>query len=392
MDKLTEQEWRFVDIANHAGIKGTFNKRIKWTEKHFNKLESKCDDQLFQASVHALRTNQEDFPVRVDAAASGFQCLSLLTHDINGLKLNGLFSNGYQDIYLNLFNYTDLDKTQFSRKEIKKALMASSYGSINEPMKIFKTEEALQKYYSVLEEHIPGIYRFMTYAINGLWNPNAYNYTYRLPDGFIVNAEVTKSQKESISINGKDYEIIHKVNEPSKTGRILPSCIIHSVDGMIARELTYRCNYDQKRINYITKLIFKEFNNDEVYNSEDNDAVAQIWNDYLDSGFLSAKIVNHINGSNINLIDRDVIYKLILSLPKKSFYVIPLHDEFACRAEYVNDMREQYNHILRNIWNSNLLAHIINQFIHTEKLSMDPITKEHLAIGDKIFNSTYTIH
>lgn len=160
----------------------------------------------------------------------------------------------------------------------------------------------------------------------------------------------------------------------------------------MARELTYRCNYDKERIKYITKLIFKEFSNAEVYNSEDNNAVMQIWNDYLDSGFLSTKILNHINGSNINLVDRDVIYKLILSLPEKPFYVVPLHDEFACRAEYVNDMREQYNHILRNIWNSNLLIHIINQFIHTEKLSMDPITKEHLAIGDKIFNSTYTIH
>lgn len=74
MDKLTEKEWRFVDIANHAGIKGTFKKRIAWTEKHLDKLESKCDDQLFQASVHALRTNQEDFPVRCDAAASGKRC------------------------------------------------------------------------------------------------------------------------------------------------------------------------------------------------------------------------------------------------------------------------------------------------------------------------------
>ncbi|MCZ2128610.1 MAG: hypothetical protein LC099_12700 [Anaerolineales bacterium] len=228
MDKLTEKEWRFVDIANHAGIKGTFKKRIAWVEKHLDKLESKCDDQLFQASVHALRTNQEDFPVRCDASASGFQCLSLLTHDINGLRLNGLFNNGYQDIYMNLFNCTDLDKKNYSRNEIKKALMASSYGSVNEPMKIFKTEEALQKYYSVLEEQIPGIYKFMTYSINGLWNPNAYNYTYRLPDGFIVKAEVINTCKESMSINGKDYEVVHKVNKPSKKGRILPSMITHS--------------------------------------------------------------------------------------------------------------------------------------------------------------------
>ena len=55
MDKLTATEWRYVDIANHAGIKGTFKKRIAWTEKHLDKLESKCDDQLFQASVHALK-------------------------------------------------------------------------------------------------------------------------------------------------------------------------------------------------------------------------------------------------------------------------------------------------------------------------------------------------
>lgn len=391
MDKLTEKEWRFVDIANHAGIKGTFKKRIAWTEKHLDKLESKCDDQLFQASVHALRTNQEDFPVRCDASASGFQCLSLLTHDINGLRLNGLFNNGYQDIYMNLFNCTDFDKKSYSRNEIKKALMANSYGSVNEPMKIFKTEEALQKYYSVLEEQIPGIYKFMTYSINGLWNPQAYEYTYRLPDGFIVNAKVTEPRKETMSINGKDYVVESEVNKPSKKGRILSSCITHSVDGLMARELTYRCNYDEERIKYVTRLIFKEFSNDEVYDSEDNAVVAQMWNDYLDCGFLSVKILNHINGSNINLIDRDVIYELIKQLPEKSFYVVPLHDEFACRAENVNAMREQYNHILRCVWNSNLLVHIINQF-HTVKLTMDPIDDNHRAIGDKIFNSTYTIH
>lgn len=79
-----------------------------------------------------------------------------------------------------------------------------------------------------MEEQIPGIYRFMTYAINGLWNPDAYNYTYRLPDGFIVNAKVTKPRKETMSINGKDYVVESEVNKPNKKGRILPSMITHS--------------------------------------------------------------------------------------------------------------------------------------------------------------------
>lgn len=123
MKEFTNEEWRMIDIANHAGIKGTFNKRIKWVQAHLNKLESKCKDPLYQASVNALRINQEDFPVRCDASASGFQCLSVLTHDTNGLKLNGLLNNGYQDIYLNLFKLTNFNDKEFSRDSIKKALM-----------------------------------------------------------------------------------------------------------------------------------------------------------------------------------------------------------------------------------------------------------------------------
>ena len=392
MQEFTNEEWRMIDIANHAGIKGTFNKRIKWVQDRYSKLESKCDDPLYQASVNALRIDQKDFPVRVDASASGFQCLSVLTHDINGLKLNGLLSNGYQDIYLNLFKLTNFSKEDFSRNAIKKALMSNSYGSEAEPLKVFKTEENLQHYYDVLSTNVPGIYKFMMHSIKTLWNPDAYAYTYRLPDGFVVNAKVMKSRKELVSINKKDYEIVTELNEPTKQGRMIPSMITHSVDGMIARELTYRCNYDRELLDYVTRCIFKEFSDEPIYETEDNKAVAQIWNDYLDSGFLSSKILFHINGANINLVDRDVIYKLIQELPEKPFYVLPLHDEFACRAEYVNDMRRQYNYILKAIWNSNLLAHIINQFIHIDKLPLEPITKEHMVIGEKIFNSNYTIH
>lgn len=232
----------------------------------------------------------------------------------------------------------------------------------------------------------------MKHAVSTLWNPNAFSYNYRLPDGFVVKADVMVKRKETITINKIDYEIVTEVNKPQKKGRLLSSAIVHSVDGMIARELTYRCNYNKELIDYVTRCIFKEFSDEEIYETEDNDMVVQIWNDYIESGFLSTKILNHINGANINLVDRSVIYKLIQSLPSKPFYVLPLHDEFACRASYVNDMRKQYNYILKDIWNSNLLAHIINQFTHTQKVSYKSITPEHRAIGEKIFNSEYTIH
>lgn len=391
MDKLTDYEWRLVDIANHAKVKGTFKKRIKWVEKYMHKLESMRDDPLYLSSVNALRTNQEDFPVRVDASASGLACIAILTHCKQSLKLNGLLNNGYQDVYTNIYNLTNF-KESFTRDKVKKAIMTSCYGSKATPLSLFKTEENLGHYYETLMNHVPGVYQFIDYTINKLWNPDAYSYNYRMPDGYKVKAKVISYREEYVNINGKNYPVLSKVNEPTPTGRLIPSMITHSTDSLIARELTYRCNYDKELIKYVTKILYTQFSHSEVYNTEDNEVVAQIWNDYLDSGFLSAKILYHINGANINLIDRTKILELIQSLPNKPFYILPLHDEFACRANYVNDMRTQYNSILRDIWNSNLLAHIINQFTHLEPLKKDSITSEHRNIGDKIFNSNYTIN
>ena len=172
---------------------------------------------------------------------------------------------------------------------------------------------------------------------------------------------------------------------------MIPSMIAHSCDSLVARELTYRCNYSKKDIDRLTKYIFTEFNDSEVYESEDNNEVQRIWNTYLDCGFLSYKILSHINGANINLVDRNTIYRMIQEMPDKPFYVLPLHDEFACRSNYVNDLRKQYNCILRDLWNSNLLVHILNQFL-VNKVEAKVALPNHRVIGDKICKSNYALH
>ena len=148
-----------IDTLINTSIKDTIDEVVRANVGTTN--DRVITDNAKLASVNALRTSQEDFPVRVDASASGLQLLSILTHDVSGLKLNGLLNNGYQDIYLNLFELTGLDKEAFSRKDIKSAIMTSIYGSIAEPKKIFKTEDNLNIYYKTLKEHIPNVYEFL---------------------------------------------------------------------------------------------------------------------------------------------------------------------------------------------------------------------------------------
>ena len=55
-----------------------------------------------------------------------------------------------------------------------------------------------------------------------------------------------------------------------------------------------------------------------------------------------------------------------MSMPLAPFQLITNHDCFKAHPNYGNDVRQQYNNIMADINDSNMLAYIVNQIAHTK--------------------------
>ena len=88
-----------------------------------------------------------------------------------------------------------------------------------------------------------------------------------------------------------------------------------------------------------------------------------LWGRYEETGYLSARILDHITSDNIAITDRAVLQELVDSLPAKPFDLIAVHDCFRCLPSYGNDMRQQYINQLHLIAKSRLLDSVISQIV-----------------------------
>lgn len=96
------------------------------------------------------------------------------------------------------------------------------------------------------------------------------------------------------------------------------------IDGLIVREMVRRCDYNPKDVTRILSAM-----KDPIVEQKDNDhseMVDKLWKLYKESGFLSARILQHLRADNLTLIDSyEPIRELIRSLPEKPFKVASVH-------------------------------------------------------------------
>ena len=88
-----------------------------------------------------------------------------------------------------------------------------------------------------------------------------------------------------------------------------------------------------------------------------------LWSRYKETGYLSARILDHIHVGNVAIVDYDVLQALVDSLPAKPFDLIAVHDCFRCLPSYGNDLRQQYINQLHLIAKSRLLDSVISQIV-----------------------------
>ena len=366
---LTGIEYLKAEIAckhDKAYEKQTWDKRID----HYNELDFSDPDTFKKASnpiglraaTNAMKDTHNNVPtgymISLDACSSGLQILSLLVSCPKSFDLCGGDSDNCVDSYTTIYNSMNLHGA-LTRKEVKKAIMTSLYGSVATPEMTFG--ENVDIFYDTMESMAPGAWE-LNIALQELWDDiEGSSYTWIMPDNF--NACIETKSKVNVPFNmlGVNYKLPVSIDERPEFHKGLGPNLIHSVDGFVVREMFRRCMYDQTRITDLMMMLSK---NKEVKSSKpkyDNMMVAELWMNFCSSGFLSSRILDHLSSENIEMVDSLVIAKLIQSLPEKPFDMVSVHDCFRCHPNYGNDLRIQYNTIMCDIKNSEILSSMCSQ-------------------------------
>lgn len=259
------------------------------------------------------------------------QILACLTGDRSTAMLCNVIANedgNRMDAYTTLYQLLAQKagvKLTASRDEVKKAIMTAFYTSEAEPKRVFGEGEQLEFFYQTLKEWCPGAWE-LNESFMSFWNPQAESHDWILPDNFHVKVKVVGKVNEAVIFDDGRYEVPVKVVGPQPTGRSLGANIVHSIDGMIVREMVRRCSFDTDRVLAVLNALECRDPWEHSGAKEERAIVSKLWKHYKESGFLSARILDHLSHRSIDLVDKDVIQDLIDSLPEKPFEVLTVHD------------------------------------------------------------------
>jgi len=399
MQKFTGREYLKIDIANNFGLdKKTWIERLDWFEEHENHLMEMMsqaeEPALFYAGVKAYKDALDGkpigYPISLDATSSGLQILAALTCDRLAAELCNVVNqpgdvraDAYTIVYETMCSKVG-ENAKIKREDTKRAIMTSLYGSQAVPKEVFGEGEMLACFLQTMGELAPAAWDLNETFLD-IWDDAALSNDWVLPDNFNVHVKVMTLATETVNFLHEPFEFHRKINAPVKEGRSLSANVTHSIDGMIVREMTRRCDYDPMVVNRVIKLLEGE-GDTEIF-TEDNKMVYKLWTNYQESGYLSARILDHLNSANIGMVDADQIRLLIGSLPEKPFKLMTIHDCFRCLPQYGNDLREQYNIQLWSIAKSNLLGFILGQLLHrpVQIGKMDP------GMIKEILNADYAL-
>jgi len=396
MDHFTGFEYIKLDIANQFGLdKALFEDRLAWVDSNLNKLEELLDDAdepvLYLKAVMALREAQAGIAsghlVGFDACSSGLQIMScLIGCEVTANNTGLIDPNVRADIYsttteeMNQLLKHEGVQVAPLRKEVKQAQMTHFYGSKAKPKEIFGEETVeLEKFYEAQKIVAPGACEVMD-DMMASWQSWAPAHSWTLPDGFCVNVKVMQEVDIKVEVDELDHATFtHRFmeNRGSETGLSIAANITHSVDGMVVREMSRRCNHDETQLRRALRFINVELEGvrDPVDLNTDN--------------FISLVHIENIKTAIDKLSHNDLVRLrnlIIETLSYREFPIVCVHDEFKCHPNHVNRLRYWYKEILAEIAESKILEQILSDVHGT------PVTYVKWDnIADKVRNSNYAL-
>jgi hypothetical protein len=402
MRRFSAREYLMIDIANSYGLdKKDWSERLAWFGEHEGRLKEMLpkasDPAMYYAGVQAweqVKAGQPiGYPISLDATASGLQLLAVLTGDRSAAELCNVVDTGHREdaytgIYQNMVGKLG-EETKIKRDDVKGAIVPALYGSTAKPKEIFGKGPLLTAFIETMRELAPAAWELNEVFIE-LWDPEALSNDWVLPDNFHVRCKVMAPVAETVHFLNEPVEITYKVNAPTAQGRSLGANCIHSLDAMIVREMSRRCSYDPTWVQLIRDTLDGEVESRFATTEEKEEAVRMVmvlWDHYVDSGYLSARILDYIDSDTLTLVEPEAIRDLIDSLPAKPFSVVSTHDCFRVLPSYGNDIRWQYNLQLHLIARSNMLSFLLSQ-ITGRKLAIGKLDP---TLADDILDADYAL-
>ncbi len=370
MQTLTGTEYLQCEIAckhDKSFEKKNWNQRLAYFEDldlYDDATFKKASNPIgLRAAVSAylhtkLSGNPTGYMITLDASSSGLQLLSLLVSCPTSWQLCGGDINNCVDSYTTIYKEMNLHGA-LTRTQVKDAIMTSLYGSVSTPEAVFKTN--IDIFYETMEKMAPGAWD-LNISLQGLWDqvPNA-TYAWTLPDNFHACIETKNKEQKKFTFLGVDHKLTVEVHGRPDFHKGLGPNLIHSVDGMVVREMLRRCAYNSSHVKDIMLSITGKTNFVLIGEPNKEEMTKILWRNYIKSGFLSVRILDYLDTETLMHVDTMVIALMIMTLPEDPFYVVTVHDCFRAHPNYGNDLRQQYNTILADINDSRMLSNMCSQ-------------------------------
>lgn len=415
-------EYLLMDIASNYGLdKKNWLERLDWAYHHEHNLISEVnrmdvdpkyksaylqeadDPAMMYAGMRAYRDasmgKATGYAVSLDATASGIQLLSIMAgcqksaRTCNVLPSSDTEDNredAYTILYRSMQSRVPEDKAvTINRAMAKDGFMTAYYGSRAMPYKYFGASGTLDQFYETVEQETPGAWNLNLY-LQKLWNPNATQHSWVLPNNFHVVIKEMNPVKKTVLFGGKPVEVTVKENVGTETGLSLCPNITHSLDGFVVSELEIMSAYTS-RIIWNDYEYFKVPERKSLGSRKDikhsKEMVQKFMHLYAQSGVLSARILPYLaKGADPEIFFSEPVQEILNALPKKPFDIMTIHDCFRVLPAYGNDIRKLYNFTLYRLAKSNILQFIVDQVALTPQI----IRKGDLN-PEEVLHSNYSI-
>ncbi len=397
MQMFSGADYLRIDIANAFGFdKYTWNGRLDW----FEAMEAKLlkDPQAMAmtakepaqawAGIQAYKSflAQEDsgYQCGLDATASGIQLLAVLSGCYKtALTCNLINTGNREDAYTR--TYEEMCRRMETsgtilRDDVKRALMTSFYGSEAVPREVFGEDtKELAMFYETAGDLMPGAMQ-LNKDLQNLWNPDALAHSWVMPDGFDVHIKVLGEEVHQVSFLGVLHDVKVKKGMPQESSRSLSANVVHSVDGYVVREMGRRCNFSTDNFMRVWELLYAaDYTKFGKSTAREKDlALLRILELWEQSSALSAVIFEYLDELNMGHLNPGMVRdlkELLATFPAAPFPIVSIHDAFKFPPNNGNQLRKQYNNILAELAESNLLSHLATQIagrtIKVQKLSHD---------------------
>lgn len=221
MKTFTGWQYLLIDLANAFGKdKLRFEERIQWAEDHLAHLETLVDQAenkpMFYKALLAVRSAQAGQPtghlVEFDGVCSGIQIMAALTGCVDGARATGMVDPDRRaDAYTDLTNMmNDILRSQgivvkTTRKDAKRALMTSFYGSREIPKELFGEDTPqINAFYQAAQAIAPGPWELLQDLV-GSWQPYALEHAWTLPDGYEAKVKVLDKVSTRVEVDELDH-------------------------------------------------------------------------------------------------------------------------------------------------------------------------------------------